>query len=396
MANVPYFTKVFIVGILLFFSFYLMVGDSDFFFDDGPNYRFMPSTRDNETEEPDISEIDGDFVGSKEVEDFRHINLKMDPFEVSYITEHKSFIHEENVRIENGLLGSSSFGKVFTLTEDELRKLSSAILSGEISDTNLYGKVIVGLNDEEIFSGHLQPGEKFELEVNKSMLQSTNSLQVVCESSGWRLWAPTVYLIKQISLKSDFMGEVSQSFDFHVKEEETPVNLGRIILNFDEIRGDGSLIVAVNGETVFNETPKKIQWIDFEGFVKEGRNVVEMVSERETEFTVRDAKIIIFWDREAKEELEVDMKLSSSQYNRLPGEISFKIQKVFGTPTSLVATIEDPDGDEHSLVVQGILEEGKTIRMDLPEDYAGVGENKVRFSVTGSGGYTISDFDVDL
>ncbi len=394
MGKTPYFTKVFIIGILVFTALYLAMGDMDFTGLGGPDYRYMPSTR-NDTE-AEIKAPEGNFVGNKEVEDFKHITLSSKPFKVSYITAEKSFIELESLAVESGLFSTNEYTRVFELTQDELNKMTTAALSGKADDTNLYGKLIVGLNGEEIYSGLLNPGESFEVSLNKTLFAERNEFLVTAESSGWRIWAPTVYRLESVKLESDFMGEVSQCFDFHVKEEQTPVNLGRIILNFDEINGPGRLLVRVNGELVFNATPNIIQWIEFSNIVKEGKNTVEMVSEKDTEFTVRDAKVIIFWDREASEELVMELDLSSSQRSKLPGEIKFKVEKVFGTPTSLVATIEDPDGDRHSLVAQGILDEGKTITIDLPRDYTGTGKNKIIFSVTGSGGYTITDFRVNL
>ena len=396
MGKVPDFTKVFIVGFLMFFGFYLLIGNFQLG-GEGPGYRFIPSTRNQTTAEPEIT-TKGDFVGTKEVEDFRHIALSTKSFVVSYITEEKSFIEIKNFRAESGIFGANEYEKVFSLTEDELSQLSSTKLYGEIEDTNLYGRLVVGLNGEKIFSDFVMPGEAFEIPLNKSLFRDKNEFLVTSESSGWRIWAPTVYIIKQLEVKSDFMGEVSQSFDFYVSEEETPLNMGRIILNFDEINGEGNLIVRVNGNLVFNNTPTLIQWIEIENCssLVEGKNTVEMVSEKDTEFTVRNAEIIIFWNREAKENLEMTIDLTSSQRDRLPGEIKFKLEKVFGTPTSLVATIEDPDGNKHSVVVEGVLQEGRTVTIDLPKDYTGVGKNKIIFSVTGSGGYTITDFRVNL
>jgi len=398
MGNVPQFTKVFIVGFLLFFGFYMLLSDSEIFGGLGgsPGYRFVPSTGNRTTTQPKITAPKGDFVGTKEVEDFRYIALNTKPFKVSYITEKRSFADLQDMRIESGIMNTNEYNKVFSLTEDDLAKLSTATLSGEVFDTNMYGALLIGLNGEIIFSDYVSPGGNLDVSIDKSLFQIRNEFLVTAESSGWRLWAPTVYLIKNLELKSDFMGEVSQSFDFYVNEDETPVNLGRLVLNFDEISGDGKLLVSVNGEIVFNDTPKMIQWIDFENVTKEDKNTVEMVSERGTEFTVRSAEVIIFWNRQASEKMEMIIDLTSTQHKSLPGEIRFKVEKVFGTPTSLVATIQNPEGDKRSLVIQGVLEEGKTIKVTLPKEYAGVGRNRVVFSVTGSGGYTLSDFRVSL
>ena len=389
MAKTPHFTKVFIIGFLLFIGFYLLVGDSQLF--GGPSYRFVSSSGNRSVSEPEISAPDENFVGTKEVEDFRHIPLKTKPFKVSYITEEKSPLKKDELVIENGLLKSNSFNRIFSLTEEELNKMTSTIITGKIDDTNIYGNILMGINGIKIYSEPLSPGDNFEIQINKSLLQERNEFIVTAESSGWRIWAPTVYIIKNLEIKSDYMGEVSQGFDFHVNEDETPVNMGRIILNFDEIEGDGNLIVMLNGKVVFNDTPTISEWIEIENesMITKGKNTIEMASERDTE-------IIIFWKRDAMEEMDMTLSLSSSQYRKLPGKIRFKIQKIFGTPTSLVATVEDPKGNRHSLVVQGILEEGRTISIELPKRYAGVGKNKIIFSVTGSGGYTISDFLVTL
>lgn len=397
MGKTPEFTKVFVVGILLFFGFYLLLGESDFFggIGGGPGYRFVPTVR-NQTIEPEITAPSGEFVGTKEVEDLRHISLGLKPFKVSYITERKSFVELDSLEVQSGLLKTTDYIRAFDLTEDELQKLSKATLSGEVENTNNYGNFLVGLNGQTVYSSMLLPGESFSVDVDSSFFGQQNEFVATAESSGWRIWAPTVYVLKNLVLKSDFTGEVSQSFDFHVKAEETPVNLGRIILKFDEISGSGSLIIRLNGETIFNGTPTQVQWIEVQDGIVEGKNTLEMVSEKDTEFTISSSEIIIFWKRQASEELEMVVSLSSSQYDRLPGEIKFKVEKVFGNPTSLVATIENPSGDRHSVAVQGILEEGKTITVDLPKSYAGAGRNKVIFSVTGSGGYTITDFRVSL
>ncbi len=394
MGKTPEFTKVFIVGFLMFLGFYILFGGESFRLSGSPGYRFIPSTRE-ETIVPELTAPEGNFVGTREVEDLRHIPLTTKPFKVSYVTGRKTFLEEENLTVANGILKFKSYKKVFSLTEDDLKKLTSITVKGEVEDTNLYGKLIIGLNGEEIFSEFLMPGEEFEIPVNKTLLKERNEFEIVAESSGWRVWAPTVYIIKNLELKSDFTGEVSKSFNFFVKEEETPVTLGRLILKFDEISGNGSLVVSVNGNVVFNSTPSREQWIDFRGVV-EGKNTIELSSERDTEFIVREAEVIIFWKRKATENLEMNFELSKRQYKKLPGKIKFKIEKVFGTPTSLVAVVENPKGEQHSIVVQGILEEGRVVSIDLPKEYAGIGKNKVIFSVTGSGGYTITDFRVEL
>jgi len=390
------FAKVFIIGLLLLVALYIVFGGFEYFggYEGGPGYKFMPSSRNMSLGEPVITKPSGDFVGNREVEDFREISLNAKPFEVSYLTEEKPLVAIDNFEVKNGILDYKDYRKKFVLTDDELEKMSSPKLGGTVDDTNLYGRLEVQLNGEKVFSKYVEPKDSFEVFINKSLIKKDNEIVIAPESSGWRIWAPTVYIMKEVKLYSKFFGEVSQSFDFNVDEKESPVIFSRIILDIDD--GNGTLIVKVNGETVFNDTPTSRQWIEFSGIVKQGKNTVDFYSGEGGDFKINNAQIIIFWKREASETLDYTLELTHSQCNSLPGQIKFKIDKVFGEPTSLLAKIKDPEGNVHSIVAQGVLQEGKTISMDLPKDYVGAGKNTVTFSVTGDGGYTISDFRLVL
>ena len=351
-------------------------------------YNFVPSTR-NATP---IELSTGNFVGNIAAEDFKKYTLNTKSFIVSRFSGEKSLASADGLWIKNGLFGKEEYEQNFTFTGEELEQIVEPKIYIDLEDTNLYGKLIIGLNDKKIFSGFIE-GKK-EIPVNKSLFNENNKLVITAESSSWRLWAPTVYII-DFDLRTRFFGESSQAFDFNVPKENTPVKYSRLILNIPEKKGSGNLIVKMNNQIVFNSTPTSIQWIEFDDIVKEGNNTISMVSGGNAEFKIKEAQMIIFFDKEASETLEYKLHITNSNYNELPGNIRFKIDRVFGNPTSLVAKIIDPDGRSHSLVVQGILEEGKYITINLPKSYVKPGDNKIIFSVTGDGGYSIKDLTVD-
>lgn len=383
------FTKVFIIGLIILVGFYIIFGGFQFIQEAGNEYKFVPATR-NATPTPGIVEEEN-FVGNREVEDFKNFFLSEKPFKVTRVSREESLVSFKNLWIENGLFNREDYTKTFTLTDEEIEKLKESKISINVDATNLYGRLIIGLNGKRIFSDFVEAGK--EIPVNVSLFKKTNNLVVTAESSSWRIWAPTVYVL-DLNLESSFFGESSQSFGFVVPKNDCPVKYARIILSVQNKTGSGNLVVRLNNNMVFNSTPTSRQWIEFNDTVKCGNNTIGMVSEGNVNFDISGVQVVIFWERNATKNLEYNLEISSYQYNQLPGKIYFKIDKIFGEPTSLDVKIIDTRGHGHSSIVQGIIEEGKTISIDIPKDYVGIGDNKVVFSVTGDGGLTISNIRI--
>ena len=383
------FAKVFIIGMILLFGVYIALGGFDFSYYDSSGYRFAPSSRNDTPSQSTITS--GDFVGNRAVEDFKKYVFSNEPFLVSRVAKEEVLTSYDDLWVENGIFGNEDYTQTFTLTQEELKEITEPKLSLDLKQTNLYGRLMVILNDKKIFYDFLE-GEE-EIQLNTSLFKEENKITIIPESSSWRIWAPTVYLL-DFELKTGFFGESSQTFDFEVLQEHSPVKYSRIILDIPEREGDGNLVVEVNDNVVFNFTPTSRQWIEFDNSVICGNNTVDFVSEGNAKFKITEFQFIIFYDEEAEEYLEYDFYVSSYNYNRLPGEVRFKIERVFGSPTSLVAKVENPDGHKKSLVVQGVLQEGRYVTMDLPKSYTEPGDNKIIFSVTGDGGFSISDLKV--
>lgn len=384
------FTKVFIVGLIILLGIYVFMGGFKFAQEEG-GYRFIPPSRNQTIGE---EEAEGQFIGTKAAEDSKRFFLNSEPFTVSRVSKNESFITLSNFWVKNGLFETKEYKKTFNLTQEELKQLAEPKIDLHVENTNLYGSLMVFLNDEEVFSGYIEPGDKKQIPVNKTLFKKENYFSLIPASSSWRIWAPTVYIL-DLELSSSFYGKSSKSFTVNIPEKNCPVLYSKIILDIPEREGSGSLIVRANKQVVFNNTPTSRQWIEFEGKINCGNNTISMVSTQNAKFKINEAHFLVFWKRESSETLEYTLDISQAQHNRLPGEIKFKIEKVFGSPTSLVAKVKDTQGTTHSLVVQGILQKGNTITMNLPRDYVDPGKNKVIFSVTGAGGFTITDLRID-
>ncbi|MCD6368069.1 MAG: hypothetical protein J7L45_03225 [Candidatus Aenigmarchaeota archaeon] len=384
------FTKVFIIGLTLLIGFYVIFGG--FGFVPTGSYSYTPSTRNIvHIVEPSSGEI---FIGNVNVEDFKKFNLNEKPFVVSRTLEKKSLVSFRDFWVKNGLFRRKDYKRVFTLTDDQLKKLRNSTIHVHVNDTNLYGRLIIYLNNELLFSGILESGDDIDIPVEKNLLKKKNELVVMAESSTWRIWAPTVYIL-DLDFISEFFGETSQKFSFTVPKSIKSVKYSRLILDVSNVKGSGRLIVRLNSKTVFNGTPKSRQWVEFNDTVKCGENTIEMLPGGDVTFEIENAQLIIFWDRSANESMEMSFHVSGSQYSTLPGRIIFRIGKIFGSPSSLQGEIVGTDGQSHKLLIQGVIEEGKTLSIALPKSFVGVGDNKLILSVSGDGGLTISDIMIE-
>jgi hypothetical protein len=93
-------------------------------------------------------------------------------------------------RIFNGLLFGSDSIKI------SAKDVSS--MEYKIDNTNGYGNLIVRVNDEIIFNEPALLGS-YELEINRP---GNVTIEIATSSSGWRIWAPSLYDISNITVHS--------------------------------------------------------------------------------------------------------------------------------------------------------------------------------------------------
>ena len=169
---------------------------------------------------------------------------------------------------------------------------TEGILKLNVENTNLYGAMIIRINGYEVYRDYPRIG-RHTITFNGRNLTSNNVLDFIAESSGWKIWAPTVYVFDS-DVSVDYIGRQTQTFSFNITNLEL-VNTGRArIVVFADRQGVGDIIIRVNGVEIYRGLTNV--FTDFPvDILKEGDNIVEMSAEPNATYRVSSAQIIIFF-----------------------------------------------------------------------------------------------------
>lgn len=341
------------------------------------------------------------FVGKRAETDFKYFTLSENSFSISFKEDEIILGSLEETRIEKGFMADKSQTITFNLTRDQVSKISSLSFSLYVDQTNSFGKLLVDLNGKRIYSKFVKPERHYAFEANESLLKENNKLKIHAQSSGSKFWAPAIYILKNFTARAKVLGRERKTFEFDLgKQQADNFRSGRLILYPEKFKPREPLAIQVNGRDVYRKiTPmpgRPNLWIDFEDAdVKQGTNKLTFLTGYNSSYKFRSGRMIIFWNSETSRITTRTVEVSSSQRNRLPGEITFKIERIEGSPGSLNLNIVKPGGDEKKILIQEVLKEGKTISIELTKNDVGTGENEIQFIVEGTGGFYLSDFDVN-
>ncbi|MBU4123901.1 MAG: hypothetical protein KKI14_00310 [Nanoarchaeota archaeon] len=182
-------------------------------------------------------------------------------------------------RTENGIFSKAT--KSMSFDARTLDRAEYGLLTLKINDTNVYGPLIIAINDNIIFNEPTLVGEH-NIKFDKSILDDTeNKIIVTVGSSGWRLWAPTVY---QFEVKISGETKDIESKITKFKLDEVPDDT-QLKVYIDEKEGPGDLIVKINGYRVFKGQVNGFK--DFDPFIlREGTNTAEITAEYGSRYDV--------------------------------------------------------------------------------------------------------------
>jgi hypothetical protein len=316
--------------------------------------------------------------------------------EVSFSAEEKK-IFAENFTVANGFGKREIFRKRFSLAS--LNSVRMGKLKINVLDTNLYGPLIIILNDEVIYENYTEPGSILEITINPSLLKEENEIVIFCGSSGWRLWAPTTYILSA-DLSIHYFELKRQELPFLVGEEEYKgLKLVRVLWYVKERKGNGSLIVKLNGIEIYRgrDFAPMIDLKPEEVKIRKGENILEFLVERNTAFTIEDIKVLLFYDIYPPS--IIWFNLTQEEYAELKNKnatLKFFIERIEGDVLSLSIKITDARGDEHTIIPQGILREGRWYEIELTRNELSVGANKIEFKVSGEGRIVVRDVTLSL
>ncbi|MEA3229982.1 MAG: hypothetical protein U9P44_03630, partial [archaeon] len=280
------FMYVFITAMVLFFTLFFLFGQEPI--------------EDTSDDNPDISDK-GTYVFCKE-----YINLVSNrtqsvrtidfgDFDVGYTSLDATIQDLDELLIEKGLLRSSS--KTFNFNGTGME---SVVLRFTVDDSNDYGNMKVYFNDETVFDNRTEKGQRYEMEF-KNIL-GYNEIRIEAHSSGFRLWAPTTYVLSDIHVSALRYDDVDKMFSFIVYDYEL-VGFDAI-LNYEAGSGsirEGNLYIEINGNDI-NEQKKpmfgtiyreKFNRLDGVIAAKPDTNYIRFSADKDAKYEMRDAQMTI-------------------------------------------------------------------------------------------------------
>ncbi len=329
------------------------------------------------------------WVGYTPEQVLRHVILGRD-FTVSYAVGGEQ-VARINGTISRGLLSGTDKKVSFSL---QPKDIALAKVSFHVDNSNYYGQLIMALNGKEIFRDKAPAGDH-EFSFNTSLLKESNFFEVDASSSGWRFWAPTVYIVDAKVLASYF-GTRTQSYKFDLSQDEFKgLDTARLSLSFKDIQGNGNISVKVNGEEVFmgRGSIGKTLTKDFDTRLVRASNTVEFQADKDTKYSLDEAEVIVFYRPATYVSKTMWYNITDSQYDSLSRNnvtLRFYLESLVGTPVGLLVKVTDGKGSVHNIIVQE-LREKQYYSTVLTNNELKSGSNKIDFVSSGQGGFLITN-----
>lgn len=385
------FERVMAVAILLLAGLFVITFQEGFFISPQENqvtYISYPSPP--ETENKSVIKIFEVGINEK----IKHITIAENVI-ISFTADEKIALSESNITVKNGFGGRKAYENTFYIFWPEM--VEKAKIEIEVHDTNLYGNLLVFLNNELIYENLTRRG-KVVIDLNVSKLKERNEIMIFATSSGWRLWAPTTYILS-FNVTLYFFDLKKKELPFNIGDEIKTLRLLRLLWTVEKIEGEGNLIVKFNGKEIYRGR-EKAPMIDLEPEkieIKKGVNLLEFYTEKNTSFYIEKVNAVLFY-RE-KESPVFTFNISEDEYNMLlkkNATLSFIIQKIYGDVISIALKVVKSDGKEKRILIHGIIKEGEKYEIKLTKDDLSIGENKIKFETYGDGWIIISDAELEL
>jgi hypothetical protein len=216
------------------------------------------------------------------------ITLGVD-FTVSYETGEKSILAWGG-EVNSGLFSNLEEREEFEI--ENVGDVTEGTMDMKIWNSNYYGNLLVYVNGEEVYRGAPLVGGK-TISFDGDILKNINVLEIKAENSGWKMWAPTVYIL-DADLSVSLESKRTQTFDFELSGLEVEsLNRARLLI-FGTRNGAGDLTVKLNDNDIFiGKTPI---YTDFaiDNF-KSGTNTLELSADPNTSYDITSAQVVLFF-----------------------------------------------------------------------------------------------------
>lgn len=208
------------------------------------------------------------------------------PVQAAYFSERKE-ADIGGMRLFSGLL----FGSNSMRHHEEAEGLKDISISFTVKNSNGLGPLEIWVNGKKARAGNYAPGE-YRVEIDQSFLGNKTDIEIRPSSSLWRIWAPNIYELKDVTVEAKSLSFGKQEFLFVAGADIDSFDAARIELVLD--RNVGSLDLQLNDRTVFsgyvrNQDSIRIGKED----LKSGRNMLEIIPSQNSRFS-GIARIVMF------------------------------------------------------------------------------------------------------
>ena len=208
----------------------------------------------------------------------QHAAASMGNFEAGYALGRVLVSEKKEAVVKNGFF-SSNQKLEYEFDGSETEK---AVLLFTVANSNLYGHLVVEMNDEVVYSNWTVNGT-YEVE-NSDIKNGTNEIELKAKSSGSKFWAPTIYELKDVKLEVEKYQFKSKTMPFVVPKEIFDKWVqGTFTMAIPRYSAEGDLVVKVNGNIVYNGTPigrvLAIPFSKFSSGIVVGENLVDFSAE---------------------------------------------------------------------------------------------------------------------
>lgn len=223
-------------------------------------------------------------------EEYRHFALG-GSFSVGYMAA-EQLVGSTTGAVSRGLLSGEDKKVSFSLTTPG--DVTGGHVSWHVNDTNGYGRLIIALNGAELYRDFAWPGDH-AVTFDPKLLRRDNLLEISAESSGWRFWAPTVYILSATAAIS-WHGALSQNFTFNLTGgEAATATKGRLVIYATEREGTGQLTAKLNSQRIYADVKTAVLQDFSADYLQPGLNTVELTTPAGTRYTIESAEVVVYW-----------------------------------------------------------------------------------------------------
>lgn len=327
-------------------------------------------------------------IGSVQ-ETYRHISLGT--FTVGQSLGNETVKEVKEMAILNGWFTEHSESIIFPGNGAR-----AAYIVFRVEDTNRYGNLQIYFNKRQIYNDVPKPGI---YRVDIASPESENTLEIKAVSSGVKFWAPTTYILKDLSvIESRYLNQ-DYELPFTVFDyEATGWSLGRLTFGIDDAILAGDLVGTINGQEIYRDRPisKSLQYQkDFttkDAQIHVGENTLVLKTEKDGKYHLSNAELTLFFyagGQSVSKTFTFDADpayIGLLKTGNATGAIAFTVDRVYLDSGITVYLNNKPL--ELSVAPAGRNEVYFTSK-DLRED-----KNEIKFSTRGS--YILSDLAVQV